>query len=87
MDAPAVENASAGGSAFRSGLVQGGIKMPDSTKPPSKSFFLYVVGLGILLAGLILILRWWNSVVIVFEGGAGIVIAITGLVILMLAKE
>ncbi len=47
----------------------------------------FVVGAGLLIFGVSLILGWWNDVVILFKGGAGIVLALGGMLTLYLAKR
>ena len=52
-----------------------------------KQILMFMLGAGILILGITLILGWWNDVVILFKGGAGIVLALGGLLTLYLAKR
>ena len=46
-----------------------------------------LLGIVCLIVGLVMVLAWWPNVVILFKGGGGIVLAITGMVMLSSAKD
>ncbi len=51
-----------------------------------KKFVLFLIGTFILILGVTLILKWWPAVVLLFQGGTGIILAISGLMILYYLK-
>lgn len=46
-----------------------------------------IVGSILLLAGITLVLMWWNDVLALFRGFAGMALAVGGLVVLYMIKE
>ncbi|HOW35505.1 MAG TPA: hypothetical protein PL155_03735 [Candidatus Omnitrophota bacterium] len=56
------------------------------TKKQAKQAALFIAGWIVLILGVALILDWWAYVVVVFKGCAGILMALVGLLILVLAK-
>lgn len=51
-----------------------------------KNFMFTIVGVMLLLAGITLVLREWGSLVIVFKGVIGGLLAVIGLFMLFLAS-
>lgn len=47
-----------------------------------RKIILYLSGWGILLLGITLILVWWQDVASLFRGGAGMALALGGLLVL-----
>lgn len=84
MDAPALEEPSGGQYAGRLTKVR---TMENTNKKKITRFFLFIAGFGILILGITLILQWWAYLSVIVKGAAGIVLALTGLVILAIAKE
>jgi len=52
-----------------------------------KKFLLFLVGVFLLVLGITLILFWWDEVVALFQGALGLVIALSGMVILYYLKK
>ncbi|MFA6379126.1 MAG: hypothetical protein WCX16_05035 [Candidatus Omnitrophota bacterium] len=52
-----------------------------------RKILLGLTGLAALIAGLSLILRFWPDTVVLFRGVVGIFIAITGLVMMTIARD
>ncbi len=52
-----------------------------------KKLGLSVVGIACLIVGITLVLAWWPEVVRLFQGVAGMALAVGGLVVLALIKE
>lgn len=57
-------------------------KKIKSSKP-----LLFLCGGVVLLLGITFILAWWQDVVSLFRGGIGIILALTGLMVLYMMKE
>ena len=55
--------------------------------PPFNKPVIAIAGIVCLIAGLVMVLAWWPDVVILFKGGGGIVLAITGMVLLASIKD
>ena len=51
-----------------------------------KKILLHLIGLATLLAGVVLILTWWQQLVIVFQGAIGVILALVGLAMLYMAR-
>lgn len=58
------------------------------TGKQARQVALFIAGWIVLILGVALILKpdWWTCVVVVFKGCAGILLALAGLLILVLAK-
>lgn len=54
----------------------------DNQKNTYKKFLLFVIGFFILILGVTLILAWWPSVVTLFRGSIGVILALAGLMML-----
>jgi hypothetical protein len=52
-----------------------------------KRFVMMFLGAVLLIAGIIIVLTNWTSVIVLFKGGVGLAIALTGLTILYLAGQ
>jgi len=52
-----------------------------------KKILLGLLGLVVLVAGIFSILRFWSDTVVVFKGVIGILVAITGLVMMTIARD
>ena len=74
LDAPPLEEPS-----FRLNQIFDPGKMP-------KKISLFLSGSFLLIAGIALVLKEWNSVVVIFNGMVGGVLAILGLIVLMSVK-
>lgn len=48
---------------------------------------LFLIGSMVLIAGLTLILVWWQDVVVLFRGVIGMLVALGGLLLLYMVKE
>ena len=59
--------------------------MAHNTK--TNPLVLFLIGTVIMIAGVTLILIWWNDVVQLFRGGIGILLGIVGLFILYNIKK
>ncbi len=57
-------------------------KKIKSSKP-----LLFILGSFVLILGTILILLWWQDVVILFRGIFGILLALGGMFVLYMVKE
>ena len=53
----------------------------------AKSNFIFLSGFFILILGVGLILLWWPEMVNLFKGAAGIILALTGLIVLYTVKR
>jgi len=51
-------------------------------KSSYKKFVLFVVGFFILILGITLILVWWMDVAVLLRGAIGIILALSGLLML-----
>ena len=51
----------------------------QDSKSSYKKFLLFVTGSFVLILGITLILTWFDAVIILFQGAAGIVLALAGL--------
>ena len=71
--------------AFSQGKVNKNV-MHRKRKKISKSVQ-YMAGGMILILGVALILTWWQDVEILFKGSIGIVIALSGLILLSMANN
>lgn len=58
----------------------------DKQIKASKAALLFF-GLGFMILGIVLVLVWWQDVVIVFRGFIGVMIALGGLLVLYMVKE
>ncbi len=47
----------------------------------------FLVGMLVLIAGLALVLLWWNDVMVVFRGFIGVLLALGGVLILYLMQK
>lgn len=56
-------------------------------KIKSNKAALLVTGFAVLLAGIIMILVWWQDVVSLFKGAVGMGVALGGLLLLYMVKE
>ena len=54
----------------------------DSQKSAYKKFLMFCIGFFILILGVTLILAWWESVVVLFKGALGMILALGGLLAL-----
>ena len=54
----------------------------EDQKNAYKKFVLFVVGFFVLILGITLVLIWWPSVVVLFKGAIGIILALAGLLML-----
>lgn len=54
---------------------------------PFKFNFIFIAGFCILILGVGLILIWWPEVVNLFKGATGIILALTGLIVLYTVKR
>ena len=61
--------------------------MASQEKNSSKKILFFILGGLVLMVGISLILKYWQDVVILFKGAVGMVLALTGLVILSMARE
>ncbi len=62
--------------------------MPASkNKKRSNNYVLVVLGVGMLVAGIVMVLTWWPDVIRLFRGFIGMAMAVAGLVVLYLIKE
>ena len=52
-----------------------------------KKILLWFVGLGVLVVGLGLILKFWAEITILFKGLIGMILAVAGLVIMSVARD
>lgn len=52
-----------------------------------KKGILFVVGMFLVIAGVTLVLVWWQDVVTLFRGGTGMVLAVAGLLVLYSLKK
>lgn len=59
----------------------------EKKKNLSKNIILFFIGAMVLLAGITLVLLWWEDVVRIFRGVVGIVLALVGLFMLYLVKD
>jgi len=59
----------------------------EKKKNLSKNIILFFIGAMVLLAGITLVLLWWEDVVLIFRGVVGIVLALVGLFMLYLVKD
>ena len=53
----------------------------------AKKILLFLCGIVILVFGIVLILKWWTYVGVLFKGVIGMIVALTGLVLLGMAKD
>lgn len=58
----------------------------DKQIKASKAALLFF-GLAFMILGIVLVLVWWQDVVIVFRGFIGVIIALGGLLVLYMVKE
>ncbi|MCB9756970.1 MAG: hypothetical protein H6753_00940 [Candidatus Omnitrophica bacterium] len=60
-------------------------------QPKSSSTFgkilRFILGLSVMIAGITLVLLWWNDVMVVFRGFIGVLLALGGLLILYLLQK
>ncbi|HPN57381.1 MAG TPA: hypothetical protein PLD92_11095 [Candidatus Omnitrophota bacterium] len=56
-------------------------------KIKSNKAALLVTGFAVLIAGIIMILVWWQDVVSLFKGAVGMGVALGGLLLLYMVKE
>jgi len=82
MDAPALEKPGDGITSVK----RGGRRSEERGMNVKKAGFL-IGGSVLLVTGLVLILAWWPRVVDLFKGGIGMVLALTGLVVLALVRD
>ena len=61
--------------------------MASREKNSFKNLLFFILGGFILIVGITMILVYWPDVVILFKGAVGIVLALTGLIILSMARE
>ncbi|GEM_PF-1643277 len=54
---------------------------------PFKFNFIFFIGFFILILGVGLILLWWPEMVNLFKGATGIILALTGLIVLYTVKR
>ena len=47
----------------------------------------FLAGAVCLVAGIVLILSWWPVVVLLLKGVAGMILALTGMILMYLARE
>lgn len=52
-----------------------------------KKFLFFLVGNAVLILGVMLILAWWQDVVILFRGATGLVLALAGLLTLYILSQ
>jgi hypothetical protein len=52
-----------------------------------KRFVMMVFGAILLIAGIIIVLMNWTSIIVLFKGGIGLALALIGLTILYLAGQ
>lgn len=53
----------------------------------SRRILLSVCGISCLLLGIVLVLRWWPAVVLLFQGVGGMALALAGMLLLFFARE
>ena len=53
----------------------------------NKRFQLFIIGAVLLITGMTLILKNWSEVIIFFKGLIGLVLALTGMIILFFMKD
>ena len=61
--------------------------MSIDKKIKSSKSLLFILGSFVLILGTILILLWWQDVVILFRGIFGILLALGGMFVLYMVKE
>lgn len=61
--------------------------MADKDAGRIKKILLPILGLVLLIAGIVLILKWWAFLAIVFKGVSGIALALVGMLVLFLATK
>lgn len=61
--------------------------MGSSGKVKTGQGVFFLAGGMLTVIGISLVLAWWQDVVILFRGVVGIVVALTGLVMMYLVKE
>lgn len=52
-----------------------------------KKILLWLTGLGVLIVGLGLILRFWTDISILFKAMIGIILAVAGIVMMSIARD
>ena len=52
-----------------------------------KKFLLFLCGNVVLVLGVMLILTWWQDVVILFRGAVGIIFALAGMLTLYILSQ
>jgi hypothetical protein len=56
-------------------------------KQKINKFLLWVIGFSILITGVTLMLAWWSDLIILFKGGSGLFLALSGLGVLYATRK
>ena len=52
-----------------------------------KKFLLFLCGNIVLILGVMLILTWWQDVVVLFRGAVGMIFALAGMIVLYILSQ
>ena len=61
--------------------------MTLSKKIKSNKPLMFLVGGSVLVCGIALVLQWWPDVAVLFRGMAGIILSLTGMLILAMIRD
>ena len=63
------------------------VKKKKSASKVTASLFKVILGLVLIVLGIWAIFGWWPSLVILFKGCIGVLLALAGLIAIAIAKE